>query len=289
MRRVNVPRVEPPVTNRRIGSSAHFTAWAWNVLGFPYADAFATPLGRGLYAGNRALAWMTGGRRAPRRHPLTALEFRHRLIEAAVMRHDPDCIAELGAGLSRRPITFALDHGIPALEFDQPHMVAAKRRALSRAGLHRPGTPHRLIATDVASPGFAAQLCRELQGFDRPMIVAEGLTLYLDPTGLHRMFTAIGQALAGTDGALLFTTRFDQPDDHRLGRRIRRALVRRLIRPNSIQPFKSWATLQTALTEAGLTTATLLDPTDYERDDPRLSALTSHIAVVLALPRATAA
>ncbi|RYE87297.1 MAG: hypothetical protein EOO75_14665, partial [Myxococcales bacterium] len=115
--------------DHKIGPTAHYTAHAWSRLGLPHARAFATPLGAALFWGFRLtaevpVAWLPG---LPTLEQYLAM--RHLTIDAALDAARPDLLVELGAGLSRRGVTWALDRGVEVVEVDLPAMVEAKRRA----------------------------------------------------------------------------------------------------------------------------------------------------------------
>src|SRR5512134_2286550 len=117
----------------RIGPTAHYTAYVWHRAGLPHAEHFATRQGAVLYWGFFALGeWAT--RLSPRVPSMRQyLEYRHRLIDAVVARQQPGCVLELGAGLTRRAVTWAADRGVPAIELDLPAMAAVKRERLRQA------------------------------------------------------------------------------------------------------------------------------------------------------------
>ncbi|MCC6217784.1 MAG: class I SAM-dependent methyltransferase [Polyangiaceae bacterium] len=191
----------------RIAPTAYYTSYVWHWLGLPYADLFATARGRRLFwslrlAGEGMLALSPG---LPSMAQYLAL--RHRTIDWALRRLEPDRVIELGAGLSRRGVTFAADHGVRYLEVDLPHMIAEKRRLLeSRASsrlleqLAGQLTHH---AIDVTAPDAADQLAALLAGARRPVVVGEGLFGYFPPAERLQIFRAIAQALATSGGGTL--------------------------------------------------------------------------------------
>lgn len=149
----------------RIGPTAHYTAYVWRRLGLPHADLFSTRTGAVLYWGFFALGeWTT--RLLPAVPSMQDyLEYRHRLIDAVVADLSPDCLVEIGAGLTRRAVTWAADHHIRAVELDLPSMAAVKREALARAPQalrDRIGDRHQVLDADVLAPGLGAQLARAI-------------------------------------------------------------------------------------------------------------------------------
>lgn len=187
-----------------IAPTAHYTAHVWQRLGLPYASVFATKEGARLFWGLRLLGeWvtlLTPG--VP-----TMVEYlaqRHLLIEAALDDLGPDRIVELGAGLSRRGVTWAVDRSVPYLEVDLPHMVRAKQSALD---LHLPPRLRadvrarlELASFDVLGADFPDWLTARFGAARRPVVVAEGLVGYFAPEERARLATGIARALAGVGG-----------------------------------------------------------------------------------------
>lgn len=165
----------------RIAPTAHYTAYVWHRLGLPHAELFATDEGRRLFWSFRfAGEWIAAA--APRIPSMMQyLELRHRSMELALDGIEPDRIVEIGAGLSRRGLTWAADRRVPYLEVDLPHMIEAKAARLLRA---TPAVRKRAeglleqASFDVLDPGFAGFLAERLAGSERPAVVAEGLLGY---------------------------------------------------------------------------------------------------------------
>lgn len=197
-----------PTRDARIGPTAHYTAYVWHRLGMPYADLFATGRGARLFWGFRlAGEWMaTVSRTLPSMDQYLAL--RHRLIEAALAEHDPDSIIELGAGLSRRGVTWAAERAVPYVEIDLPHMVAAKRELIARRApaelRHRLEGKLRIEEGDVLDPRLGPRLAELLRGARRPAVIAEGVMSYFDHGERARIAGSVRQGLeAGHPGVFL--------------------------------------------------------------------------------------
>lgn len=190
----------------RIAPTAHYTAYAWHRLGFPHAEHFATATGRRLFWSFRlAGEWVAAV------HPtvpsmIQYLELRHRCIELALEEARPDRIVEIGAGLSRRGLTWAADRDVDYVEVDLPHMVDAKRaiieervpadvRARARGRL-------RHEAVDVLGSGFEDWLGAALEGAESPMVIAEGVLGYFELEERAKVARAVARALQGR-GAFL--------------------------------------------------------------------------------------
>lgn len=189
----------------KIAPTAHYTAYAWHVLGLPYAEHFATPLGRRLFQAYGLLE-LPGKLRGRPSKLLRTLHNRHALIDAELERLRPDVVVELGAGLSRRGLTFALEHGVRYVELDLPHVAAFKRQLLAErvpaAVRTRAGDRLRVLDADILSPGFGALLAGHLMGAARPVVVAEGVVGYFEAPQRHALLSSIRGALPET-GALL--------------------------------------------------------------------------------------
>ena len=187
----------------RISPTAHVTAWTWHRMGMPHASLFATTGGwLGFWSFRILLEWWS---RLLTQAPSLAscLAYRHRLIEAAALGHEPDVLVEIAGGLSRRGVTFAADHGVRTIEIDLPHMVAAKAEILQRSALSERLGPHHLEAIDVLSDGFEAQLRELLADSQRPVVVMEGLLGYFTMDQRAQLLGSLARALAGRDALVL--------------------------------------------------------------------------------------
>lgn len=189
------------MSHAEIAPTAHYTAYAWHRLGFPHAEHFVTAKGRRLFWSFRAAGeWLAV------LHPtvpsmLQYLELRHRCIEHALDQADPDRVVEIGAGLSRRGLTWAADRGVDYVEIDLPHMVEAKQRMIAErvpaAVRSRARDRLRHEAVDVTGPGFQAWLEKTLGGASRPLVVSEGVLGYFDRGERERVARAVARALGG--------------------------------------------------------------------------------------------
>lgn len=194
------------MSDAQIAPTAHYTAYVWHRLGFPHAELFATPTGRRLFWTFRLagewVAAVTPGIPSMAQY----LELRHRAIEHALDEISPDRIVEIGAGLSRRGLTWAADRGIRYTEVDLPHMIEAKRAALERASPEVRQRAHGKLsqaAVDVLAPEFEPWLAAELGGAERPVVVAEGLLGYFALPERARIVRAVASALTRAGGGAL--------------------------------------------------------------------------------------
>jgi O-methyltransferase involved in polyketide biosynthesis len=186
--------------DERIAPTAHYTAYVWHRLGLPHAELFVTPTGRCLFWIFRGtLEWAAVA--SPSIPSMTQyLEMRHRGIEAALDGLEPDRIVEIGAGLSRRGVTWALDRETPYVEVDLPPMIEAKRERLESGGIRVDGSRLRLEPRDILSAPFGDWLCETLTGARRPVVVAEGLLGYFPMDERSRLARTIASALKRAGG-----------------------------------------------------------------------------------------
>lgn len=273
----------------RIGPTAHVTAYVWYRLELPYAELFATREGARLYWALRgSVEWTT--RYLPYPSLSEFLEFRHRLFDAAIARLAPDRIIELGAGFSRRGITWVLDHAVPYVEIDLPHMSAAKRAMLERgAGRVRRALERgelELRHTDILAPSFADELAGLLAGAKRPLVVSEGMLPYLTMADAELLLHGVAAALrrGGVGGHFLVDVqRADR--ERKFGPAA--ALLRRLIwvvtRGNGAQrPFRDLDHVDRVFAQAGFDGGEELRPREFYEEVPRLRELRSPTTVWLA-------
>lgn len=278
----------------KIGPTAHYTAYVWRRLGLPYADHLATPTGAILYWGFFALGeWTT---RVLSGVPTMQdyLAYRHLLIDALIDDLDPDCLVELGAGLTPRTVHWSLDRGIATIDIDLPEMIDVKRAALRR--LPRPlaarlGENHRLLALDVLSPHFADELAEAMAGATRPVVVAEGLVSYFDPPARTSMFAAVARALGKAGGGSFVVDLHTAAAQAEVGPAMKalRTAIRAITgRTRSLDPFADVEAYEQALADAGFDGCRELQAADWVRARPQLERLRSPAHVVHAWVEPTA-
>lgn len=192
----------------RIAPTAYYTAYAFKRLGLTNAELFATARGAALYWGIRFSAEWVVARLTGAPLIVENLEVRHRTIDYLLEHSKADRVVELGAGLSRRGITFAEKYRIPYIEFDLPDMVAAKRAMLKRAPRMRfERSTHEgleLRTADVLAPDFSDHLRAALANASRPVVIAEGLLIYFQPRDRQRLATTVASVLRTLGGGRWF-------------------------------------------------------------------------------------
>ena len=203
-----------PTEDEKIAPTAHYTAYAWHRLGMPHGELFATPLGASLFwgfrlAGEGAISLLPG---VP--SMTQYLELRHRTIERGLEDARPDVVIELGAGLSRRGVTWAAE-GVRYVEVDLPEMIAAKRRMIEERAPRalRVAISGRLThaPVDVLGPGLDDRLRRWIGDAERPVVIAEGLLGYFAMDDRRRAVESVARGLGGR-GALLAELRTESGD-----------------------------------------------------------------------------
>jgi O-methyltransferase involved in polyketide biosynthesis len=275
--------------HHKIGPTAHVTAYAWYQLGLPYGNLFATREGATMYwvfrgATEAGIRWF--------KFPslLDFLEFRHRMMEAQLDLLDPDRIVELGAGLSRRGITWVLDRGVRYTEIDLPHMTAAKRELLERG----PGRVLRamrdgeleLRSTDILSKDFAAELTGLLAGAKRPVVISEGMIDYFELHDREVLLRNIANGLRGTGIGGHYLTdihRADRERNYGPGPAVMRAAIKLATKGQGpAEPFRNLEQVESTFALAGFDEGRELRPKDLAEREPRLKRLKSPTSVWLA-------
>jgi len=272
--------------HERIGPTAHYTAYVWRAAGFERAELFSTWQGAALYWGFFAAGeWTT--RLSPSTPSMRVyLEYRHRLIDAVVAEHRPDVVVELGAGLSRRAVVWALDDGVRGLEYDLPDMAARKRAALASAPdeIQRAlAGRHRVEAANVVDPSFGQILREALRDSKRPVVVAEGLLSYLAGDERVQLYASIAGAL-GSDGLFVsdLHTRTGQASVGVAASVLRAAIRTVTRRRNALDPYADEADVCRVMETAGLARVSFVDPREHHAAQPRLRRLHSPTHVVTA-------
>ncbi len=195
----------------KIAPTAHYTAYVWRRLALPYSGAYATRRGAALYWTLRAAGeWVTAV--APGVPSMAQyLALRHLAIDHALVELDADRVVEIGAGLSRRGTTWALDRGVAYVEVDLPHMVAHKRAAIAARFDGAVGARLRerltVVEHDVLAPDFGAWLAEQLGDAARPAVIAEGVMGYFARPERLRIARSIAEALAPRGGSFVCDAR----------------------------------------------------------------------------------
>ncbi|MCO4772873.1 MAG: class I SAM-dependent methyltransferase [Deltaproteobacteria bacterium] len=239
--------------HERISPTAHVTAYTWHRIGMPHARHFVTRRGwLGFWSWRVLVEWwarlLTG---TPTLQQI--LEYRHRIIEGAALAHAPDVLVEIAGGLSRRGVTFAVDHAIRTVEIDLPHVVSLKQGVLEASELSAKLGKHSLVARDVLSDRFGEELELLLGDAQRPVIVMEGLLSYFTLDQRNTLLASVGRALKGREGIVLCDAYTRVTRGSSLGSNALKAAIKMITRGNG--PTDSWANqeeLEASFTSGGL-------------------------------------
>jgi O-methyltransferase involved in polyketide biosynthesis len=229
--------------------------WAWGRL--PCADLLASEDGKRVFdVTNAALALFRRG--APLR---LALLHRHLMIDHLLRQASATRVVELAAGLSRRGTAVTADPRVHYVEVDLPAVIARKRDLLARtsegrAVLARPNLE--LVAADVESielPPLAGEL---------PVVIAEGLAMYLDGEARRRLFAKIA-AVAGARFLFDLVPSSEEPPAGWTGR-VLEAAMRRFTGGRAFErDARTRGDVLGELRSAGFTEATAIAAVDVAR------------------------
>jgi O-methyltransferase involved in polyketide biosynthesis len=278
---------------QRIGPTAHYTAYVWKRLALPHAEHFATPTGAVLYWGFFALGEWTTRLASGVPSMRDYLEHRHRLIDSVVEVAAPDLVVEIGAGLTRRAVTWAADRGVRAVELDLPAMAAVKRAALARmpaAVRHRLAHRHAVIDADVLAPDFGAVLGDAIGEARRPVVIAEGLLSYFDLPDRCRVLAGVAEALRSRQGGALVCDLHTATAQAQVGSAaiVLRSAIRALTRRrHALDPFADEAALFHAFSQAGFGRAVHETPDLHASRDSRIAATRSPALIIRATVEST--
>lgn len=271
-----------------IGPTGHYTAYVWHRLGLPYAELFKTRKGAALYWGGRAAGeWLTEfSRRMPAMWQY--LGHRHLLIEARLATLQPDLIVELGAGLSRRGVTWAVDRGVRYIEIDLPHMIEAKRRRLHRAPPRVQavlGERLTLTARNILDANFAGELGGMLRRAERPAVIAEGVLMYFPFADRERLLDAIARGLRSAGGGEFLCDLQTRDREHEAG--AAPDLLRRGIKVVTggrgvAEPWEDWPHVERFFAARGFDAVSRLEASDHLEQEPRLAKMRSPGSLVCA-------
>jgi O-methyltransferase involved in polyketide biosynthesis len=272
--------------DERIGPTAHYNAYVWHRLGLPYADLFVTRRGARLFWTFRlTVEWLAAvSDRIPSMPEYLAI--RHLSFEHMLVALQPDRIVEIGAGLSRRGVTWAADRAIRYTEVDLPHMIAAKRKQIERAP-----PPVRacldeklsLVSRNILDAGFSDWLASELAGACRPVVLAEGVLGYFDWAERADIAASIRRGLAAAGGGSFLCDFRTQEDGRETAAAVKvlRAGIRLVTRGRGARgDFATRDDVRAFFQAAGFASS---EPFDHVLLPPRLARLPSPARVWHAL------
>lgn len=264
-----------------IGPTGHYTAYVWYRLGLPYAELFRTRRGAALYWGGRVGGeWLTEfSSRVPSMWQY--LGHRHLLIEAQLRRLRPDLIVELGAGLSRRGVTWAVDHGVRYVEVDLPHMIEAKREKLTRAPASVQavlGDKLLLTSRNILEPSFAGELRALIAGARRPVVIMEGVLMYFAWPDRVQVLESICAGLREAGGGDFLCDLQTRDREHEAGPapELLRRGIKMVTRGRGVAPpWNDWRHVETFFEDRGFDEVRPLLAKDFVEEDRRLARMRS--------------
>lgn len=229
----------------RVGATAYFTAAVWDELGVPGAGQFATKKGRFL---NRVVKWggFTLGLSGLYSVTNLFLAPRHLGLNILLEILAPTQVIELAAGFSARGSEWTRHHPGQYIEVDQAHVIAAKQQMLEkwlaasrqppakaveadalpfgpgqRPTAAHPSALHTLLAADLLQDEgeeLAARLAELLDPALPTVIIAEGLTGYLDEASMRRLLRSLKTLKDRFEKATLLIDFYVKLDRHKHGR-----------------------------------------------------------------------
>ena len=199
-------RSEEPQTleGKDLSVTALYTAHTWAWAGFEGAELFASDQTRAVFkVTNGALTLMRLFRWGLPRLP-EGLAQRHLLIDQLTEEYKADVILELAAGLSSRALRFSKPDSSSLrryLEVDLPHVIEFKESRYREQELNLPLLtlhPLDLQMLDIMT------LRTWLESTSRPLIIAEGIIMYLSASDAQRLLEQIAEVLRPRGGRLIF-------------------------------------------------------------------------------------
>ena len=183
-----------------VSLTAHYTAYAWHLLGVPEAHRFITRRGRWLHRVAKIFEIFT--RPAGIGDLVSILmEPRHLLFEHLIKASKSRCIVELGAGLSPRGTAYTRDSDLTYIEVDLPRMSALKARLVGEAK----GENQHFLAGNVLDPGLFDRLEQLIRNKGPVAVVAEGLLYYLKRKPLEQMLEDTARLLKQAGGGVFIS------------------------------------------------------------------------------------
>lgn len=199
--------------------TALYTAQVWAWAGFEHAESFSTDQTRGVFGvTNGALAIMRLFRWKLPRLP-EGLAQRHALIDHLVEERAPREIIELAAGLSSRALRLTHRHAEIIqryLEVDLEHVISFKHQRYQELEV----SPVISLSSQDLQVLTHAELASWIKLTSPPVVIAEGLVMYLKPAEAEALLTTIAKTLQPRGGRLIFdwVPTVEQPPPGLIGR-----------------------------------------------------------------------
>ncbi len=178
-----------------VGLTAHYTAYAWYLLGVDEAHRFTTTQGRLLHLATKPLRVLAPvvGFTDPMDILLTS---RHLLLEYVIRREGERTFVEIASGLSPRGTAYSRDPEVCFVEVDLPHMSALKEQLVGSAR----GSDQHFVPGDATDPTLYETLAEHVRDRGPIIVVSEGLNAYLPRAGLEALVMNVGDFLRSCGG-----------------------------------------------------------------------------------------
>ena len=203
MTSINGPVDQKKMSGGDLSVTALYTAQTWAWAQFKGAEIFTSDQTRAVFqVTNSALAIMRLFRwNLPRL--AEGLAQRHTLIDQLAEEDKPDLILELAAGLSSRStrLTESLDSVQRYLEVDLPHVIEFKKSCYQGQNLQP--SILQFYSFDLRELD-STTLNTWLEGTSHPIIIAEGIMMYLSIDEAQTLLKLLGDTLRSTGGRLIF-------------------------------------------------------------------------------------
>jgi O-methyltransferase involved in polyketide biosynthesis len=265
---VTVPSQHDPQTpadsRGDLSITALYTAQTWRWAKLPHAELFETPAGRAVF-------WITNMGLVIAKLFMWSLRslkhsllHRHTMIDHLVRQQKPDMVLELAAGLSRRGSTFSADSSLRYVEVDRPHVVEHKRRLLNRSARGQAVLAREnwsLVGRDIQELALGELT---IDAF-RPLVIAEGLFMYLNADEQRTLWGRVAAALAGRENSLFvfdLVPTCEQPKPGPVGRLLEWIMKRFTGGRSFERDERTREDIRTELHEAGFASVRLIEPHD---------------------------
>jgi len=256
---------QPPANPKGdLSITALYTAETWRWAKLPDAELFETSAGRTVFRiTNMSLAiaklfiWSL-------RSLKHSLLHRHTMIDHVVRQQKPDMVLELAAGLSRRGATFSANSTLRYVEVDRPHVVEKKRMLLDRSA----GGQAILARENWSLVGRDIQdivLSKLIGGASRPVVIAEGLFMYLNAEEQRTLWSRIATVLADRENSLFvfdLVPTCEQPKPGPIGRLLEWIMKRFTGGQSFVRDERRREDIRNELTGAGFSKVNLIEPHD---------------------------
>lgn len=247
--------------SERVSPTAYATGHMWVRMGLSH-PGLSTRQGRAL---DRAFGLITGPAKTLSGVSFDALmQARHQGIDALLMQAidagEVGQVIEIATGLSGRGLRMCDRYGdkLTYMEADLPHMVAAKRTLLDKAGLR--SNQHHLLEIDALTddgPLSLGSIAANLNPNVGTAVITEGLMNYLDLAAAQGLWQRIATQLQRFPQGLYLADAYLQQASHGLGARVLAQTLSRFVGGHIHIHFNSPAHAMELMRRAGFAASQL--------------------------------